>query len=670
MPCQQPHSLTRKPRHGTRGALLAVLGMLLTANAVCQNQPPAPANTQAQTPATTPTNQTKRPAAAPATVAKPPATPAPPPPKPSMMDKARSLFGMKKSTPDTNSDTKSDTNKPAQSHSLFDLFHSHSSNAEKPTPNAPGGATNAGRTPPNQPAERPRENTPAPAARGPTNPPAARPPANVSAPTGGARPGVSTVSGVATGNETHLANGNVARFASDGSVKELHSPQNNMSIHYGMNGSRQIRVDQADGSRVVLASRGVPYVQKPWNFGSRTFDHRTYVDNGVLTHEFYRPYPFGRTTLDAYAPQRFYSQDFYKWVAKPQMWKAPAWTYVATQEPWYTHYQTYFTPQSSYASPLFWLTDFVLATSLFEAYNAHPLPAQAPPSIPAASLPQSSAQQSPIPFSPLIRPPIAPNSPGSASPTPTPPGAAPVPPTPTPAAPIVPPPVIPVPQPANPPSTDAQGPPLTIWQRITNYFQGLFGQTPVQAAASPPEPVVAVGAAPITDEVKTKVMDEVQAQIDEESREAGGNARGLEPKAGAGGIVEELARPSQHVLVVASDLDLVDDTGRRCMISEGDVVQILSAADAESGTAPAVVLSSKGGTECAQAAKVDIGVSDLQEMQNHMRATIDQGLANTPRTPPEPTVTPAFAQAAPPPDADAKSEIEKQKTLATTVERG
>jgi hypothetical protein len=652
MPCPQPH--------GPRGALLAVLGMLLTANADCQNQPPAPANPQAQTPATTPTNPTKRPAAAPATAAKPAATPAPPPPKPSMMDKARSLFGMKKSTPDTNSDTKSDTNKPAQSHSFFDLFHSHGSNAEKSPPNTPAAGTNAVRTPPNQPAERPRENPPATAARGPTNQPAARPPANISAANGGPRPGVPTAPGVATGNETHLANGNIARIATDGSVRELHSPQNNMSIHYGMNGSRQIRVDQADGSRVVLASRGVPYVQKPWNFGSRTFDHRTYVDNGVLTHEFYRPYPFGRTTLDTYAPQRFYSQDFYKRVAKPQMWTPPPWGYVTQQEPWYTHYQTYFTPQSSYASPVFWLTDFVLAMSLFEAYNAHPLPAQAPPSIPAASLSQSSAQLTPTALPPILRAPTAPTSPG----------AAPVPPTPTPAAPIVPPPVVPIPQPANPSSTDAQGPSLTIWQRITNYFQGLFGQMPVQAASSPPEPVVAVGAAPITDEVKNKVMDEVQAQIDEESREAGGNARGVEPKAGAGGIVEELARPAQHVLVVASDLDLVDDTGRRCMISEGDVVQILSAADAESGTAPAVVLSSKGGTECAQAAKVDIAVSDLQEMQNHMRATIDQGLANTPRTPAEPTVTPAFAQAAPPPDADAKSEIEKQKTIAASVGRG
>jgi hypothetical protein len=619
MRSQRPHSLTKKAGHGPRGVLLAALGTLLTANAVCQNQPNAPANTQTQKSATTPTNQTKRPAT-PGAEAKPPATPASTAPKPSVLDKARSLFGMKKSS--------SDTNKSGQSHSFLDVFRSHGNNAEKSTPNTRGTTADGGRTPPNQSAERAQENVPAAG--------------------GGTRPGVPQ------GNETRMPNGNVVRTARDGSLRELHSPQNNMSIHYGMNGSRQIRVDQPDGSRIVLASRGVPYIQKPWNFGSRAFDHRTYFDNGVLTHQFYRPYLFGRTTLDAYAPQRFYSQDFYKWVAKPQLWTPPAWSYLTKQEPWYGHYQTYFTPQSSYASPVFWLTDFVLAMSLFEAYNAHPLPAQAPPSIPVPPTSQSLPTQAPSASAPIVQAPIAP------APT----GSAPLTPTPAPAAPIVQPPVVP----ASHAASDDQGP--SLWERFTNFIRGLLGQTPAETASSSPGPAVAVGAAPITDEVKNKVADEVATQIEEEAREAGGDARNQEPKAGAGGVVEELARPTQHVFVVASDLDLIDDNGRRCMMSEGDVIQILSAADAESGTAPGVVLSGKGGVECAQSAKVDIAVSDLQEMQNHMRATIDQGLANTPRGATEPTVTPAFAGAAPPPDADAKSEIEKQKTIAASVERG
>jgi hypothetical protein len=615
MRCQPPHSLTKKAGHGTRGVLLAALGTLLTANAVSQNQPNAPTTTSTQKPATTPANQTKRPAATPSAVAKQPPAPASTAPKPSVMDKARSFFGMKKSS--------SDTGKPDQPHSFLDYFHSHGNNADKSTPSTLGAATNA-RTAPSHAAERAQET-----------------------------PGGVTRPGAPIGNETRMPNGNVARTARDGSLRELHSSQNNMSIHYGMNGSRQIRVDQPDGSRIVLASRGVPYVQRPWNFGSRAFDHRTYLDNGVLTHQFYRPYLFGGTTLDAYAPQRFYSQDFYKSVAKPQLWTPPAWSFLAKQEPWYGHYQTYFTPQSSYASPVFWLTDFVLAMSLFEAYNAHPLPAQAPPSLPATSTPQSPPQ-APNVSAPIIQAPIAP------APT----GSAPVAATPAPAAPILQPPVAP----ASHPPTDDQG--SSLWERFANFIRGLLGQAPAESAASSPGPAVAVGATPITDDVKNKVADEVETQIEEEAREAGGDARNQEPKAGAGGVVEELARPAQHVFVVASDLDLIDDSGRRCMMSEGDVIQILSAADAESGTAPGVVLSGKGGVECPQSAKVSIAVSDLQEMQNHMRATIDQGLANTPRGATEPTVTPAFAGAAPPPDADAKSEIEKQKTIAASVERG
>jgi hypothetical protein len=551
-----------------------------------------------------------------------------------MMDKARSLFGMKKSTPDT---PKSDqSQKPEQSHSFLDFFHSHGNNADKATPETHGATTNAVRTAPNQPAERTAPNQAAERAQH-----------NLPAPGGATRPAVPGV------NETRMPNGNVARTARDGSLRELHSPQNNMSIRYGMNGSRQIRVDQPDGSRIVLASRGAPYVQRPWNFGSRAFDHRTYLDNGVLTNQFYRPYPFGRTTLDAYAPQRFYSQDFYKWVAKPQMWTPPAWSFVTKQEPWYTHSQGYFTPQSSYASPVFWLTDFVLAMSLYEAYNAHPLPAQAPPLVPAIATAQSPPPQTPSATALIVQ---APTTSAPSAPAPVAPASAPAPP-------VLLPPVVPT-------RTDDQGESLSMWQRFINYIRDLMGSTPTETASSSPATATATGAAPITDDVKNKVADEVQAQVAEEAHEADGNARSLDPKPGAGGVVEELARPAQHVFVAASDLDLVDDNGRRCMISEGDVVQILSGADADSGTAPGIVLSSKGGAECAQSAKVDIAISDLQEMQNHMRAAIDQGLANTPRGTSDPTVTPAFAQAAPPPDADAKSEIEKQKAIAASVERG
>jgi hypothetical protein len=482
--------------------------------------------------------------------------------------------------------------------------------------------------------------------------------------------------GMPYGGEARMPNGNVVRTAPDGSVTDMHISQHNMLVHYGLSGSRQVRVEQPDGSRIVLASRGVPYVQKPWNFAGSAYDHRTFLNNGQLTHQFYRPYSYADTTLDVYAPQRFYSEEFYQWAAKPQAWTPPTWTYVTRQEPWYTHYHSYFTAQPSYSTPVQWLADFVLATSLFEAYNAHSLPTRAPPTVPTlpASTPLTTTQTRTAAV-PVVQSPIARTAALATSTAVT--GAA--------QSPIVGPPasVVTTAQTLRtvPAVMPVGGASLTLWERFTNFIRGLFGvtgsahETPQTAVALVPPPLpaelaVAAPAAPITADVKALVADEVGRQIEEESREARGNAQGQEVKPGAGGIVEELRRPTQHVFVVASDLDLVDDTGRRCMISEGDVVQIVSTVNANSSSAQGVVLSSKGGVECAHAATVDIAVSDLQEMQNHMRATIDQGLANTTRGATEPTVTPAFAAAAPPPDAEAKNAIEQQKAIAVSVDRG
>jgi hypothetical protein len=180
---------------------------------------------------------------------------------------------------------------------------------------------------------------------------------------------------------------------------------------------------------------------------------------------------------------------------------------------------------------------------------------------------------------------------------------------------------------------------------------------------APPAP--ASDAAPvITPQVKQMLADEVGRQVKQESAEAQANAQNRDIPPASGSIVQELSDGQEHVFVVASDLDLVDGTGRRCMISEGDVVDVKSAVDASSSTALAVVLASKGFGECERAAQVPITVSDLQEMQNHMRETIDQGMANTAAGKKAQTVTPAFAASTPPPDTNAAREIEQQQKIA------
>jgi len=184
------------------------------------------------------------------------------------------------------------------------------------------------------------------------------------------------------------------------------------------------------------------------------------------------------------------------------------------------------------------------------------------------------------------------------------------------------------------------------------------------ASETPP----ADGSPAITPQVKQLLADDVGRQVKQESVEAQENARHRDPQPGAGSVVQELADRQPHVFVVASDLDLVDPTGRRCMISEGDVVQVVSGPQSSTSTASAVVLASKGGVECGRAAQVEIALMDLQEIQNHMRETIDQGMANTTAGKTAASVTPAYAASAPPPDADAAHEIDQQQQIAAAAD--
>jgi hypothetical protein len=93
------------------------------------------------------------------------------------------------------------------------------------------------------------------------------------------------------------------------------------------------------------------------------------------------------------------------------------------------------------------------------------------------------------------------------------------------------------------------------------------------------------------------------------------------------------------------------------------------------------VLSSKGGKECPKSSTVTVQVSDLQEMQNHMRETIDQGLQDLkakqgkgglPAAPPSAQSEPSsalYASAAPPPETNAAQDIQQQTQEADQAEK-
>jgi hypothetical protein len=124
----------------------------------------------------------------------------------------------------------------------------------------------------------------------------------------------------------------------------------------------------------------------------------------------------------------------------------------------------------------------------------------------------------------------------------------------------------------------------------------------------------------------------------------------------------------QHTLIADSDLDLVDPSGRRCMISEGDTIQTIGAPQPGSGTVSAIVMSSKGGMECGRATQVEVALTDMQEMLNHFRETMDQGMANTNAAKAVNSQVPEFAASAPPADADAPHELEQEQQLAALAD--
>jgi hypothetical protein len=192
----------------------------------------------------------------------------------------------------------------------------------------------------------------------------------------------------------------------------------------------------------------------------------------------------------------------------------------------------------------------------------------------------------------------------------------------------------------------------------------------VNAGALPPD------AAPLTPQVKDLISAEVQRQIALENAEAQ-NAQAGPADPASSSIQRMLTDGTQHVFVVGHDLDVVDATGRECAVSQGDAIQLAGPPAPDATAASLVVLSSKGGPECRRNSTVMVQIADLQEMQNHMRETIDDGMADLqakkvspiPQSAVGPVTNASFVAAAPPPDPNAATEIKEQIQDADQTEK-
>ena len=198
-----------------------------------------------------------------------------------------------------------------------------------------------------------------------------------------------------------------------------------------------------------------------------------------------------------------------------------------------------------------------------------------------------------------------------------------------------------------------------------------------EAGAPPP----AGGQPVLTPEVKQMIADEVKAQLALENQEATQNAANQDIDPGSSGIARLLSDGRPHVFVAGGNLDVTDASGQECVVSDGDTLQMREAPAADATSANLVVLSSKGNPECQISLTVQVQLTDLQEMQNHMRETIDQGLKDlqdkqgsggVPALPPSasaPPVQSQYAAAAPPPDPNVGADLQAQDQQAAQSEK-
>jgi hypothetical protein len=188
----------------------------------------------------------------------------------------------------------------------------------------------------------------------------------------------------------------------------------------------------------------------------------------------------------------------------------------------------------------------------------------------------------------------------------------------------------------------------------------------------------------LTPDVKQQIADEVRNELALENNEATRTSHQQDVDPGSSGIdrlLSDAANGKTHVFVVGTPLDVVDTSQAECSLSDGDVLALQTAPPADAQAANLVVLASKGGNECAKQDTVSVALADLQEMQNHMRETIDQGLqelqakqgkGGLPKLPSTVPVqqTPApYASVAPPPDPNAATEIQQQSQQADQAEQ-
>jgi hypothetical protein len=130
--------------------------------------------------------------------------------------------------------------------------------------------------------------------------------------------------------------------------------------------------------------------------------------------------------------------------------------------------------------------------------------------------------------------------------------------------------------------------------------------------------VYAQTATPITPEIRAAVAEEVRQELASENAIASDQAT---PEVDQ---LQEILQP-KHFFVVSTLLNVSSDQGN-CALTGGDIIGVVKATGSEADTATLTVASGKKG-DCPAGAQVEVAVQDLQEMDNNLRAQMDNAVA-------------------------------------------
>lgn len=370
--------------------------------------------------------------------------------------------------------------------------------------------------------------------------------------------------GMSSRPDMRMSNGTTAHFDQRGQVRDFHTA-NGLHVEHGAGGWTQVRAEH--NGRVLVTDRGgrIGHVDRPFAAHGHEYYHRTAFVNGHLYTHVYRPAYFRGRVVTVYAPVRYYRPAFYTYAYTP--WPVPVvyrWGWDA--DPWFGYYRPYFTPYPAYSSPLLWLSDYLVASSLQAAYQEQ---------VASANL-------------------------------------------------------------------------------------------------------VAANGPPITPEIRQSIADEVQRQLAWASQT--GDQQPVPQPSGAenNGSSLPILDIVSHTLLVSTSMNVTGGADE-CSVSPGDVLRFDGSIPAGQDSGLASVVWSKG-QDCSIGSTVAVPIEQLQEMQNQMRANLDQGLdtlqtkqgqAGLPKVANSLLgTTPAeFASQMPAPEPNVEAELRQQAAEAATAER-